>query len=219
MSLFVLKYIDNAIQVNCCESWNEIQKLDGIDEKSIIINPTENNTISKLIDLPQGKEILSKMNNVGHVAENEFKKLCIDNNLIAIRVEQTLENYRTQYKKVFNFVKRPDFYILGKDIFVEVKAKSELLLENSDFFTFNKKDLDGYTAFKGYTKKKIFFACYHIWQPDEAADEYKELLEDTLSMIDMDDINTDNEYVADKGGYFSVKKEAFKDGLKLLLEN
>lgn len=211
--------MDNEILVEYCENLKKIQEMNGIDEKSVIIETSENKIPQKLIDTKEGRNIFEKTDKIGFVAENEFKNICIKSDLIAIRIEQTLENYRRQYKKVFKFVKRPDFYILGKDVFVEVKAKN---LDNPSlekcFFSIKKDDLEGYRTFQDYANKKIYFACFPIWEPDEDCKEYREILEDELAMIDMDEINSENKNVIDKGSYFLVKKEAFKDGITLLLE-
>lgn len=75
-----------------------------------------------------------------------------------------------------------------------------------------------YNSFKTYSNKKIYFACYHIWEPDCNDFKYRDIYENSLCMIDLDTISVENEYVIKKGSRFFVKKEAFSDGLELLLK-
>ena len=129
--------------------------------------------------------------------------------MIAVRVEQSKESYEQQYKKLFQErIKRPDFYILQKDAFVEVKAKSEDACRGC-FFSIPKRTLEAYKKFQTYANKKLYFAVYRI-------DENRVVLDDSLAMIELDAINSENKNIIEERKYFLVLRDAFSNGLMLL---
>ena len=102
---------------------------------------------------------------------------------------------------------------------MDVKAQNKEISEiEGCFFKFYKNMLEAYEEFKKYTNKKIYFACYHTYNPSEEESEYRDLDEYSLMMIDLDSINGKNKNIIENKNCYLVKREAFSAGLELLLK-
>lgn len=227
MAFYIINYFQDKIHVNYCENLEKIEEDFYFDNNTVVLETSDVlkskqcNSV-KLIKMKKCLEYYKCNEKIGYLAEEEFVKACIKHNIIPIRIEQSQESFINFYKKIFkknNLDKphRPDFYILKKDVFVDVKSISENTELEGNFFIFEENVLRKYKSFRLYSNKKLYFACYHIWVPDSDNFKYRDLYEDSLCMIDFDSINTENKYVTKKGSLFYVKKEAFSNGLELLL--
>lgn len=229
MGFYIINYFEDKIHVDYCEELEKLERHFYFDNNTIVVETSdvlksEDFKPQKLIDIKRVMDYYKCQEKIGYLAEEEFVKACKEQNLIPIRIEQSKESFKRLYLKTFKknnltIPHRPDFYILKKDVFVDVKSISENTPDLKDFFfIFYEDDLKEYNSFKTYSNKKIYFACYHIWEPDCNDFKYRDIYENSLCMIDLDTISVENEYVIKKGSRFFVKKEAFSDGLELLLK-
>lgn len=229
MGFYIINYFEDKIHVDYCEELENIERHFYFDNNTIVVETSdvlksEDFKPLKLIDVKRVIDSYKCRKKIGYLAEVEFVKACIKQDIIPIRIEQSNESFKKIYLKIFQNNKldrphRPDFYILKKDIFVDVKSISENTPDLDDFFfIFYENDLNEYNSFRTYSNKKIYFACYHIWEADEEDYKYRDIDEKTLCMIDFDSINIENKYITKKGSRFFVKREAFSEGLELLLK-
>lgn len=208
MGLYTINSDDEEIKLTFYKSSDDLN-LDNLNEKTLILEVSEER---KALSLSEFKSNYLKFL-PGYKAEDFFKEACIAENLIPIKVEQSKDSYDEAYKTILKgeYIKRPDFYILQKDCFVEVKARSiSKCFDN--FFAIKKERLEAYKAFQKYSNKKLYFAVYTI---DEES-ENRDVIKDSLAMIPLDYIDSENEYITENDKFFIINRKAFLSGLKLL---
>ena len=212
MGYHVISYVNNEIKVSFRQDIENLKSCIGINEGTILIETDKEKPIYKISQLDNYNELLNEQQ-IGFIAEEYFKKTCTENSLIPIRMEQTKESYKLYndvLKLQHKIIHRPDYYILRKDCFVEVKSCSRNKI-HWNYYKIYKIDLDAYKLFCKYSKKTLYFAVYTI-------NENKEVLSDSLAMIKIDDINELNENVINYGNFFEITAAAFVPGLQLLLD-
>ncbi|MBQ9623981.1 MAG: hypothetical protein IJP90_09810 [Treponema sp.] len=221
MGYNVISYANDELKVFFFKEKSEMKKAYEMNYKSLIIESENKLDFSRTKDFEGIEEIFCERNNdhkfLGFLAEEYFKEACVEASLIPTKIEQSKDSYDEMYKKILEieYIKRPDYYILRKDCFVEVKARA--IDDNDNFFKILKKEFDAYKAFQKHSNKKIYFAVYTI-------DENNKVLKDSLAMMFLDCLDIENEnvsiYRSDRGiDWYNVKRPAFISGLKLLLNN
>lgn len=211
MGFYIISYVNSEISINYCDCIEELRDNFhyGVDDKTLLLEFREKKCPIKITDIENYENVLENCQ-LGFIAEKFFRDACLKSSLITIKVEQSKESY-IFYKSIFEgrYIKRPDYYILNKDIFVEVKARSKEACKGY-FFSILKEDLEAYRLFQEYSLKKLLFAIYRI-------SETRTVLEETLAMIALDDINIKNKYVYEKENFYVIDEKAFVKGLDKIL--
>lgn len=222
MGYHVISYVNEDLICNYCDSLEEVKNEYGINHKTILIKSEKEKEVFRLLDkIDESISFRNTLDNqqMGYMAEKYFREACAEASLVTVRMEQSAFSYKQYYQTVSNeYIKRPDFYILSKDIFVEVKARSMDHPNQNYFIKLKKDDVDAYKAFQKLSKKKILLALYRI-------EVTQDVLKDTLRMIELDSITEDNEKITlwsskDKTGkrvdFYEIPENACVEGLSLL---
>ncbi|MCR4630661.1 MAG: hypothetical protein K5786_03440 [Treponema sp.] len=220
----MISYVNEDLIYNYCDSLEEVKNEYGINQQTIIIESEKEKQVFRLLDkIDESITFRNTLTNqqMGYMAEKYFRETCAEASLVTVRMEQSAFSYKNYYQTVRKeHVKRPDFYILSKDIFVEVKARSMDHPNQNYFVKLEKDDVDAYKAFQKLSKKKILLALYRI-------EETQDVLKDTLRMIELDAITEDNEKIilynakfntGETKDFYEIPEDACVKGLSLLTD-
>lgn len=224
MGYYVISYVNEDLIYNYCDSLEEVKNEYGINQQTIIIESEKEKQVFRLLDkIDESITFRNTLTNqqMGYMAEKYFRETCAEASLVTVRMEQSAFSYKNYYQTVRKeHVKRPDFYILSKDIFVEVKARSKDHSDRDIFVKLEKEDIDAYKAFQKLSNKKILFALYEI-------EGTQNVLKNTLRMIALDSISEENEKIilynatfntGKTVDFYGIPEDACVEGLSLLID-